>query len=63
MAYQPTDTPGRVFLAGDPDTPIEASHIGIVGDGKIHVTTGDASAPTLTAYDPDEIDHIDFQTA
>jgi hypothetical protein len=63
MAYQPTNTPGRVFLAADPVTAIDATHIGIVGDGKVHVTTGDASAPTLTAYNPDEIDHIDFRTA
>jgi hypothetical protein len=52
-----------VFLTEDPATPIDVTHIGIVGDGKVHVTTGDASAPTLTAYDPAEIDHIDFRTA
>jgi hypothetical protein len=64
MAYRPTDTPGRVFLAADPDTPIDVTHIGIVGDGNVHVTTTDESGtPTLTVYDPADIDHIDFQTA
>jgi hypothetical protein len=62
MAFAPVLTPGRVFLADDP-TPILATHIAIVGDGKIHVTTGDPDAPTLTAYDPADIDYIDFQTA
>jgi hypothetical protein len=63
MAFAPVLTSGRVFLADDPTTPIEALHVAIVGDGKIHVTTGEPDAPTLTAYDPADIDHIDFQTA
>jgi hypothetical protein len=61
MAYQPIYTPGRVFLAADPDTAVEAAHIAIIGDGKVHVTTGDADSPTLTAYEPAEIDRIDFK--
>jgi hypothetical protein len=50
-----------VFLAADPDTAVEAAHIAIIGDGKVHVTTGDADSPTLTAYEPAEIDRIDFK--
>lgn len=63
MAFAPVLTPGRVFLADDPTTAIPATHIAIIGDGKIHVTTGEPDAPTLTAYDPADIDYIDFQTA
>lgn len=62
FVIQPVLTAGRVFLTADPTTPIDAAHVAIVGDGKVHVTTGEPDAPSLTAYDPAEIDRIDFRS-
>jgi hypothetical protein len=63
MLPEPHQTPGRAYLTSDPTTPIDALHIAIIGDGKVHITTGQPDAPTLTAYDPADIDHIDLNAA
>jgi hypothetical protein len=57
------NTPATVYLTEDPDTPIPALHVGIVGDGKVHVTTGTAEEPTLVSYDAADVDRIELGAA
>jgi hypothetical protein len=45
-------------------TVITATHVAIIGDGKIHVTTTDTdNVPTITSYDAADIHRIDFLTS
>jgi hypothetical protein len=55
-----TMQPANVYLTEDPDTPIPALHVAIIGDGKVHVTTTDGDTQSLTSYDAGDIDRIEL---